>query len=95
MAVATIGTMKASSADDLQAGGSGNELAFSIVIPIYNEAACLPRLCQELADVLSGLAQRWEVVLVDDASLDRTAAHLADISACCPRIRHYRLSKHR
>jgi glycosyltransferase involved in cell wall biosynthesis len=44
--------------------------SLSIVIPVYNAEASLPRLLQELAETLPRLAPDFEVVLVNDGSRD-------------------------
>jgi glycosyltransferase involved in cell wall biosynthesis len=48
-------------------------LDLSVVIPIYNEEDSLPSLWAELQQVLNGLGLGYEVVFVDDGSLDRSA----------------------
>jgi glycosyltransferase involved in cell wall biosynthesis len=42
----------------------------SLVLPCHNEADNLRWLLPHIAEVLPGLAERWEVVLVDDGSTD-------------------------
>lgn len=44
----------------------------SVVVPVYNEEANLPRLLPRLVPVLEGLGRPWEVVFVDDGSRDRS-----------------------
>lgn len=44
----------------------------SVVIPVFNEEANLPRLLPRLLPVLEGLGRPWEVVFVDDGSRDRS-----------------------
>jgi dolichol-phosphate mannosyltransferase len=52
-------------------------MELSVVIPVFNEAACIRQLleetCAQLADRLD-----YEVIVVDDGSTDSTAAVLAD-----------------
>ncbi|MCS7063105.1 MAG: glycosyltransferase family 2 protein [Methylacidiphilales bacterium] len=43
---------------------------FSIVVPFYNESENLPRLIQEIDDVLLSMKAPAEIILVDDASTD-------------------------
>jgi undecaprenyl-phosphate 4-deoxy-4-formamido-L-arabinose transferase len=50
--------------------------ALSVVIPVYNEEAVLPSLFERLYPVLDALRQPYEVVFVDDGSLDRSVALL-------------------
>lgn len=45
----------------------------SVVVPCHNEEGSLPRLCSSLEVVLTEyLGRDWEVILVDDASTDKT-----------------------
>ena len=50
--------------------------ALSVVIPVYNEEAVLPALFDRLYPVLDALNRPYEVVFVDDGSLDRSVALL-------------------
>ena len=44
----------------------------SVVIPVYNEEANLPRLLPRLVPVLEAMGRPWEVVFSDDGSRDRS-----------------------
>lgn len=60
----------------------------SVVIPVYNEAACVPAHVDALRPLLQSLApDDWEIVLVDDGSADGTGAEIARLSAADPRVR--------
>src|SRR5678815_2058514 len=48
--------------------------SLSIVIPVYNSEQSLPILLARLEPLLPTLAERVEVILVDDGSRDGTAA---------------------
>ncbi len=50
----------------------------SVVIPVYNEEAGLPALFERLYAALDQLGRRFEVVFVDDGSLDRSGAMLRE-----------------
>jgi undecaprenyl-phosphate 4-deoxy-4-formamido-L-arabinose transferase len=52
--------------------------ALSVVIPVYNEEAVLPSLFARLYPVLDALGHAYEVVFVDDGSLDRSVALLRE-----------------
>ena len=63
----------------------------SIVIPVYDEAANLPLLWEELRGVLEGLGLAFEVVFVDDGSRDRSAEIVRGFREADPRVRLVRL----
>lgn len=48
----------------------------SVVIPVYNEEASLPRLFDRLFPVLDGVGAPYEVIFIDDGSRDHTPALL-------------------
>ena len=52
--------------------------AVSVVIPVYNEEQGLPALFARLYPALDALGLRYEIVLVNDGSRDRSAALLRD-----------------
>ena len=66
--------------------------SLSCVIPCRNEAANLALLLPRLRAVLGALGSRWEIVLVDDGSVDETAECLADWTAE-PGVRVLQLSR--
>ncbi|HEV3275748.1 MAG TPA: glycosyltransferase, partial [Terriglobia bacterium] len=43
---------------------------FSIVVPLYNEAASLVPLYVRLTQVMTTLESRYEIIFVDDGSRD-------------------------
>ena len=45
-------------------------LAFSIVVPVYDEEQSLPLLYEQLTAQLQGLGQPYEIIFVDDGSRD-------------------------
>ena len=47
--------------------------SLSVVLPAYNEEENIARAVQRGVDVLPALAEKWEVVVVDDGSRDQTA----------------------
>ena len=55
------------------------EVTFSVVIPLYNDAASLPIVHQRVSSVLQSLAQPYEIIYVDDGSRDGTASVLTQI----------------
>jgi glycosyltransferase involved in cell wall biosynthesis len=67
-----------------QAQSSGRP-EFSVIIPVHNEAENVEALASEIADRLSGRA--YEMIFVDDSSLDDTRARLAGLRAKIPSLR--------
>lgn len=65
----------------------------SVVIPCYNETAMLPLLEQRLRSALDTLGMPWEVVFVDDGSVDGTYQQLVLMSAADPRLKLVRFSR--
>ena len=55
-----------------------NDLALSVVIPVYNEEAGLPALFARLYPALDALHVGYEVIFVNDGSRDRSAALLRE-----------------
>ncbi len=51
-----------------------NAIAFSVVIPLYNEEQSLEELHRRLTDTLATLSDRFEIIFVDDGSIDNSFA---------------------
>jgi len=54
-------------------------IELSVVIPLFNEAPCLPELHRQLTDVLGRLDRTYEVIYVDDGSTDESFAVLQQL----------------
>lgn len=68
--------------------------ALSIVVPCYNEEACLDALHRRLSVVAQGVAGTdYEIVLVDDGSRDRSWDIISTYGAIDPHVRGIRLSR--
>ena len=61
-------------------------LDLSVVVPLYNEEESLPYLVQQLTDALRPSGERFELVLVNDGSSDRTAEVLKQLSHEVPEL---------
>lgn len=66
------------------------EPLISIVLPVYNEAACIVPVLSELCRTLA-FAPRHEVIVVDDGSTDGCSVLIAEFAASHPRVRTLRL----
>jgi glycosyltransferase involved in cell wall biosynthesis len=51
----------------------------SIVVPVYNEEENIPHLVKNLESVLEKLGKKYEVLLIDDGSKDKSYEKLAEI----------------
>lgn len=58
----------------------------SVVIPMYNEEAYVERAVGAARDILERMGADWEVIVVDDASSDRTGALAEDLARADPRV---------
>jgi len=59
----------------------------SAVIPAYNEQEVLPVSIAEAVEALEDIADRWELLVVDDGSRDRTAQIVEEWSQRDPRVK--------
>ena len=61
-------------------------LDLSVVVPLYNEEESLPHLVEQLLAALRPSGERFELVLVNDGSSDRTAEGLERLSRDIPEL---------
>jgi dolichol-phosphate mannosyltransferase len=59
----------------------------SVVIPAHNEVGSIVTTVRAVVEALDGAAIDYEVVVVDDASVDGTAGAMAPLVAANPRLR--------
>lgn len=62
----------------------GRHPLVSVIMPAYNSGALISRALRSVQDQS---CPDWEVLVIDDASWDDTAARVADIAGADPRIR--------
>jgi dolichol-phosphate mannosyltransferase len=65
----------------------------SVVVPCYNEEDCLDELHRRLSEVCAATVERWEIVLVDDGSRDRTWSILERLARDDPHLVAVKLSR--
>ena len=61
--------------------------SLSLIVPVHNAENSLSRQVARLLDLLPDLTQRFELVIVDDASTDNTADVATEISREYPQVR--------
>jgi undecaprenyl-phosphate 4-deoxy-4-formamido-L-arabinose transferase len=69
-----------------------DEAMVSVVIPVYNEEANLPRLLERLRSVMPKMGKRYEIIFVDDGSRDNTLSILKSFLAY-PEVRVIELTR--
>lgn len=65
----------------------------SVVVPVYNEEACVELLVERTCGVMDGTGMRYELILVDDGSRDRSVALATALMPARPALRLIRLRK--
>ena len=62
-------------------------VSLSVVLPAYNEEAVIARTVEGVDEVVSRLADDYEIIVVNDGSRDRTAERLAELRERFPMLR--------
>lgn len=65
----------------------------SVVVPVYNSCKTLETLVCRLEEVLGGISCCFELVLVDDGSIDGSFEEIKRLVVDHPAVRGYRLSR--
>lgn len=73
--------------------GSDRTIELSVVSPVYQGAALVPALVSRIVATLSGITDRYEIVLVEDGSKDGSWAAIAEVCRTNPRVVGARLSR--
>ena len=78
-----------------QAGAtrSHGDVELSVVVPVYGCADCLLALHDRLTSSVAEVTDRYELVFIDDRSIDDGWAVLQRLAARDPRVRAFRLSR--
>jgi dolichyl-phosphate beta-glucosyltransferase len=67
--------------------GPGSRVELSVVVPAYNEELRLKSTLPNLLKILKDKFPRFEIIVVDDGSLDKTAEVVLTYSNCYPEVR--------
>jgi dolichol-phosphate mannosyltransferase len=65
----------------------------SIVVPVYNEEPVLPELYRRVREVMDGLEEPWELILVNDGSRDKSAEVIASLHEQDSRVKGVSFSR--
>jgi polyisoprenyl-phosphate glycosyltransferase len=68
-------------------------ILYSVIIPVYDEAAVVPILYRRLTRVMEGLGESYEIIFVDDGSRDDSPALLRELWGRDKRVRFLSLSR--
>ncbi len=71
----------------------GNPLAYTVVVPLYNEQESVTPLYVKIIDVMDAVGEPFEIVFVDDGSRDNTFRILSQISDDDERVMVVRLRR--
>lgn len=69
------------------------ELSLSVIIPAYNEEKKLSQTLNEVLSALEGILKDYEILIVDDASTDRTGVIADNLSKKIPRVKAFHNKK--
>lgn len=60
---------------------------FSVIAPIFNESETLPEFYRRVSEVMDATGESWEMVLIDDGSVDGSTDLMRDLAARDARVR--------
>jgi 4-amino-4-deoxy-L-arabinose transferase-like glycosyltransferase len=89
--IAELSAAMSRSIDSPMPSGTPDCIAVSVVVPAHDEAPNLERLAHDVRAALDPCGVVWELIVVDDGSIDETPSLLARLAAVDPRIHRLRL----
>lgn len=73
--------------------GETRRPTITILAPVYNEEPVLPELYRRVREVMDDTEYRWELILVNDGSRDRSAEVIAGLHQKDPRVKGISFSR--
>jgi len=67
--------------------------SLSVVIPVFNAEQSLEKLCEQLLPAIKLIASDFEIILVDDGSVDQSWRMISQLTAVNPHVRGIKLSR--
>ena len=71
----------------------GDDIELSVVVPVYGCEGCLGALHERLTRTMAQVTERYELVFIDDRSVDDGWGVLQRLARRDPRVRAFRLSR--
>lgn len=69
------------------------EIELSVVVPAYNEEACIEKFYQAVSSELDQITDSWEIIFIDDGSRDRTVERLLTLREKDSRVKVLRFAR--
>jgi len=69
----------------VSSSATSHPIEISVLVPVMNEAGNITPLVDEICTAFKG--RRFEIIYIDDASTDGTAAELSDLLKSVPQLR--------
>jgi len=66
----------------------------SVCVPIYNEEESIPILYENIKNVLCKLNREWEIILINDGSIDSSAAIMDQLAEKDSRVKIIHSNSH-
>lgn len=63
------------------------KIIYSIIAPIYNEVENIPELYRRVKEVMDSCGETWELILVDDGSVDGSTEKIRELAKADKKIR--------
>lgn len=72
---------------------ANNQIALSIVVPVFNEAQIIEQLVQRMSDAAQSVTDSYEIIFVNDGSRDASLLKLKEACAKDPKLHYISFSR--